>query len=895
MAQRAILELPIIEFERHVDSMEKLSALCARQYGLVGLAPQSDSILHFAASLWRFREQEDLWVVAALSHAWLLALSQRIGAERRLERLQIDEAANRDLREAEAELQECITDHAQLSRLISELVQSALTLAHDEPDRARRYRGASLDAMADPAWLGQLEVFARELSSMPLPHLDWDGPLRRVCSGLAQTRPAAEGNGRKPGRLDDSLVTKLQHELEDYRRIATQASDRLRMVDTERRLLENELHQSESRSSQRERSLEEARRALENTLGEARARIASWESGRHARLQDAESELQRLRRENARLERELLAAVTASADIEGTREALLERLERSSDEQHEAADVLSALSSRLETVQLSAVSTAEEADVMRSRLRELEDTVGELREEISRATEHAAQADATVAALENATGRSAEYETLLTEAEVRIAQAEETIEALEEAAHRAEGLADELKDREYQHTKLEEKFRAQKESLNTVSGQLAEAESLAGDLQGRVTQLERENERLRRDLSDAQSRMLDARGDADEVRESLKAREAEAAIVTEQLKEERAKSRRIGSESVHHREKLASLENDLALARAEKDALTERMRGMEELSSTSHSEALARAGELDLSRKQAADLRSKLQAAEAELQRMLAEFEARRTQQDSQHRTAESQLIELQRAAAERDAARDAEARLRPRLGELESAVVAAEQALSQQREESRAQADLESDRRAKLEERVALLQQRLESAAAEKTELANLLQQAEAARNARVHELETLVEGIRGKEGGHSREAESARAEAKSLQEKLNETESFLIKRQRDFERAESQFKSLLEEVGKVADLRGEYEKADDDEARQEIASQIGRRLDSLFAASGRRVHADRRTEKVVILHVKKSESEIADQADKPFIATNKPVVSKGAKGTRKKSDPAQ
>jgi chromosome segregation ATPase len=252
-------------------------------------------------------------------------------------------------------------------------------------------------------------------------------------------------------------------------------------------------------------------------------------------------------------------------------------------------------------------------------------------------------------------------------------------------------------------------------------------------------------------------------------------------------------------------------------------------------------------------------------------------------------------VIELQRAAAERDAAREAESRLRPRLAELEAAVIAAQQALAQQREETRAQLDLEQERRAKLDERVALMKQRLESAANEKAELAALLQQAEAARSAQVSELETLLDSLRNEQGGQGREAEKARADAKALQDKLNETESFLIKRQRDFERVETQFKSLLEEVGKVADLRTAYEKAQSDEERTEIASQIGRRLDSLFAASGRPVHADRRTEKVVILHVKKSDTEIAQQAEQPFVATNKPTVSKGAKGTRKKTDRAQ
>lgn len=895
MAQRAILELPIIEFERHVDSMEKLSALCARQYGLVGLAPQADAILHFAASLWRFREDEELWVIAALSHAWLAALSQRIGAERRLERLQADEAPARDIREAEAELHECVTDHEGLCRLVSELVQSALTLAHDEPDRARRNRGGALDAMADPAWLAQLEAFARELAGMPLPAQDWDAPLRRVCSALRESRKPAGGNGRKHGRLDDSLVEKLQRELEDYRRIATQASDRLRMVDTERRLLENELQQSESRSSQRQRSLDEARRTLETTLGEARSRLADYESGRHARLHSAESELEKLRRENARLERELLEAVNANADIEGTREALLERLEKSSDEQDEAAEVLSALSSRLETVQLSAVSTAEEADLMRARMRELEDTLADLRDEVSRATEQAAQANATVEALENATGRSAEYEVLLTETEVRLAQAQETIELLQEEQARAEALAGEVQDREYQLGKLDEKFKAQRESLNTVSGQLAEAESLAGELQGRITQLERENERLRRDLSEAQSRMLDSRGDADEMRDALKAREAESAILAEQLKEERAKSRRIGSESVQHREKMATLANDLALAQAEKQALSERLRALEDSSTSSRSEALARTTELELAKQQNADLRARLQSAEAELQRKLAEYEEKRLAQESQSRTAESQVIELQRAAAERDAAREAESRLRPRLSELEGAVIASQQALAQQREESRAQLDLEQERRAKLEERLTLMKQRLDAAGNEKSELAALLQQAEAARSAQVKELETLLDSLRGEQGGQGREAEKARAEAKAMQDKLNETESFLIKRQRDFERVENQFKSLIEEVGKVADLRTAYEKAQSEDEQQQIASQIGRRLDSLFAASGRPVHADRRTEKVVILHVKKSDTEIAQQAEQPFVATNKPAVSKGAKGTRKKTDRAE
>jgi hypothetical protein len=58
--------------------------------------------------------------------------------------------------------------------------------------------------------------------------------------------------------------------------------------------------------------------------------------------------------------------------------------------------------------------------------------------------------------------------------------------------------------------------------------------------------------------------------------------------------------------------------------------------------------------------------------------------------------------------------------------------------------------------------------------------------------------------------------------------------------------------------------------------EKSQALASEVARRLDNLFSEAGAPINADRRTEKIVVLHLKKSDDEIAAD-NRQFVATAK------------------
>src|SRR5690606_6576828 len=100
-------------------------------------------------------------------------------------------------------------------------------------------------------------------------------------------------------------------------------------------------------------------------------------------------------------------------------------------------------------------------------------------------------------------------------------------ERLADAELRADQLAGQLEDKQYELKRGQDRIEAQKRTIDSISSQLAEAETLTDEHEARIAALERENERLRRDLSDAQSRMLDAKGDVDEARDAAETARAE--------------------------------------------------------------------------------------------------------------------------------------------------------------------------------------------------------------------------------------------------------------------------------------------------------------------------------------------------------------------------------
>ncbi|MCA8913191.1 MAG: hypothetical protein KDB82_15940, partial [Planctomycetes bacterium] len=422
-----------------------------------------------------------------------------------------------------------------------------------------------------------------------------------------------------------------------------------------------------------------------------------------------------------------------------------------------------------------------------------------------------------------------------------------------------------------------ERIEGQKKTIESISGQLAEAETLADEHEARIVVLERENERLRRDLSDAQSKMLDSKGDVDEARESARLAEIEASRLKDQLKEERGKTTSVNSESLQLQKDLRDRSEELTRLKSELEDATQRLQRFEKNAEESNRKARDLEDELARANEKAA-------AAAQETSRLLDELKTARDEA-SNHRSAsegltretEGQRTELEKVRAELAALQESSSRHGNQGAELRAKAVELEQQLAAMRIEKESDAELAEDRRKKLEERLDLASERAANADTERAALQEMLDRTERARAGERAELEALVERERNKTVSDEGALAQTNAQVKELQDKLNESEAFLIKRQREFERADKQLKSLLDEVRAVADLRAKYEKAKPGKKQEELASQIGRRMDSLFSAAGRPINADRRTEKLVILTVKKSDEEIEAESNKPFVATNK------------------
>ncbi len=879
MPEQAILDLPVIEFEYFQDSPGRLHAQCIESYGLTGFRPHPDAVFHLAASLWRYRRSHSLKQVAALAALYLEALSRHVAARRRVAavRSAMDEpgasALRGNLAQADDELAAAEGELSGVTRRLAEFVTLYLDLRERDGAAAGRLLTGNLEEMGEPGWIDRLEELAQDLARLENARIDWNAPLAEVLDDLEALKLPAPPNGNGHG-ANGGLLLRLQSEIEQYRALAGRASKRLQQVDAERHELEDLLQNSEQTFSSRSRAIEEARHALEVTLADLRARMQRMESDHVRELQEARRELAALRSERDRLSEELLAALETSTETEGSQEELIEKLESAAGDRAEAANALSALSRRLEEVQGDAETAAGQASELQERVHELEALLSELSNELSHSEERALQAEATVEALESDAGRNSEFEAILTESEERLAA---TQEQLADALLRADQLGGQLEDKEYELQRARERIEGQKRTVDSISSQLAETETLADEQDARIAGLERENERLRRDLSHAQSRMLDAAGDVEEAREAAEKARLELQHLKEVFEEHKGRTASVNSESLALRANLRERDEEVVSLRAELLDAQQRAKKAEKLAEDGARRARDLEDETAAQGRQAAEARAEADKLRADLKLARDEASSRRSEADGLTREKEARHAELQKLQAELEALRNSADTGGARKAGMRAQVVVLEQQLTELREEAEADRDLARERYARLQERLELAQARAANADLERQSLLESLQQLEHARQAERNELQALVETERGRVSSDESALSQAVSELETLRQKLNDSEAYLIKRQREFERVETQLRGLLEEIRALADLRGEYETSEPGKEREEIASQIARRTDSLFASAGKPVRADRRTEKLVILTVKKSEEELAAEADKPFVATNK------------------
>lgn len=874
MPEQAILDLPIIQFELFDDSPERLHVRCIESYGLSGLKVQADAVFHFAASLWRYRSDQTLKQIVLLSSCYLSALSRHVAARRRVAavRASLDENQDTLLRDdlltGDEELAASEDTLAEVAEHVIALVSGYTSTVLESPSTARARLQSNLQQMGVPGWTDRLEGLAKASIASGVPHIDWSAPLNEVLHDLERT--VLPESAVIEDHAESGLLARLQGELDHYRIIADRASRRLQQVDSERHELERLLIEAESGSTDRSTDLEAAQRALDVTLSQAHERLQRLEEQNGQALRQAQQELAELRAERDRLANELMQVLEAATDSESSREELFEHIETAAGDRLDAARALTSLTRRLEALQNEAENAAQRADEMHSRARQLEETVEELTEELSRSEERHLQALANLDALEQNASRSSEFESILTESEERLAATEES---LAEAELKVDALQGQLEDRDYELKKALDRVEAQKKTIDSISVQLAEAETLTDEHDARIVALERENERLRRDLSDAQSRMLDARGDYQEAQEVAESTRLELDRLKQRLNEERGKSSEITNESVELRRKLRDKDDEIAVLKTELEDSQSRLRRTEQ-ANEEHSRKLRNLEEeLEETARKSAEARAEATDLAGRLKSTQEEAAGSRDDAERLTREVSSLRHELEKANAEYEAFRRSAGSAGSQAAQLRAQLVETEQQVTELREQLSAAKDLAADRQTRLEERAALLQTRIDGSSKQIRTLQEALEVSETGRQSERQELEALVEQARKQGAG----AEEAAHELDALRQKLHESEAFLIKRQRDFEKTEGQLKSLIDEVRSIADLRVKYEKLEPGKKRDEIASQIGRRMDSLFAAAGKPINADRRTEKLVILTVKKTEEEIAAESGKPFVATNR------------------
>jgi chromosome segregation ATPase len=357
--------------------------------------------------------------------------------------------------------------------------------------------------------------------------------------------------------------------------------------------------------------------------------------------------------------------------------------------------------------------------------------------------------------------------------------------------------------------------------LERAGRKLAEAETLANDRNARNLQLAREyeglNDRLRQELERA----------ADAVSAKEKAEHA-----------------------------LAELQPHLDELRESRNQLTGRLKALEGSAAEATRSMQQRDTATGRLKDELSDARKRIQELEAALASAQSDLAANGDDATDAgaHEQADALRGQLVAAQAEREM-------LQQQAIELQEA--------------QRSAADLAEDRMRKLQERLELMAERTRRQDDERKLLMDALSRQEQGRVDEKSELELVAQRADKELGSAQRRVQESQDQVRALHDKLNEAESFLIARQRDLEKAEARLKEMKEAIGTVADLRAEYEATNAEGQRAKIASQISRKLDTLFAEVGRPIHADRKTEKILILHVKKSDDEI--EVEKPFVATKR------------------
>ncbi|KAA0216394.1 hypothetical protein EDM80_04280 [bacterium] len=865
MPQQAILDLPLVEFEQFDGQVDALQRRCVAIYGLTGLPPHQDAAFHLTASLFRYRDAETLFQLAALSSFFLRSLTQVLALERRAQTLSSrlregprDSGLLHEVRDEFARIQ---ARSNQLGRLLLAVVgRHALSLRASRASSSARLT-RNLDSLAEPSFQRSLEEMLEPLSRVDLEGIDFDlepaeflrqlerekAAILRPSNGHA---PAADSLARADVAVEEAEASlrglgALKAELDELRAELKATSERMAVMVRERHELDLLLRESERIAQERALALEDARAALELTVSEARERLARVEREQtseleQARRRAAETEQQRralaeevqtlrarldeLAQTRQEAEREMTRVIERATLREGEREELLARLEASDSEREVAARTIEALKEKLG-------QSKDQVARRDEQVQELQDTLAALREELVETETRLANAQASIVALEG------EAEELRSEAaratrtirqrhdsEARLAQAEARRAEAELRITQLEAALAAAKEQEKQS---EARLKEQRRNVEVVSGQLAEAETLSNERAAQVRQLEIELGEARRNLGENQAR----------------------------LSETSARLKLASTSTKDAEETVSRLRRELDELRRAQGALESAMQ--------------AREREVARLRQSEADLARRAEKAEAEQARLSRELEQAASAQNQKAGQTEQELQST-----------------RQKLVAAELKLMDLEQKLDGAQEDARATTERLTDSARRTEAELQLLRERLTHAEAERS--AALQEVARAGQRAQGEqgELERSLAQAQERLSQLEKEAARDKGESDKTRRKLDETESFLIARQRELERVQTRLKYLTGEVKSIADLRTQMEQAGSESARQASASEIARRMDNLFAEAGAPVTADRRTEKIVVMHLKKSDAELAAEAGGSFIATARPAADE-SKGT--------
>lgn len=863
MPGQAILDLPVIDFEAYLAEPGRLHELCIESYGLAGLSPHPDAVFHLTASLWRYANGQSPAQVTALATFFLKALSAFVAARRALDAAHATGTRGKGLRAAHEELDYARRDLDDLTRLCLGLVNELMQQLKRNRVAARRTIEENLQALGDAGWAREVDKLARKLVSRDASRVDWSAPLDDVLEAmqaLADELAGASGNGsgRRPPTtgVDAHLVERMQTELREYQAIANQASVRLRQIDKERRDLEAILSRTGRGTPDTERvGLPEVLRREKPDTGDL---VVEEE---RARLQN---ENRRLHQENERLSAELLGTMSGATEGESRAEELIERIEQMDSHRLEAAAAIEQLSRRLGRVQHEAAGASQAA----ARAAELEALVGELRREVTNGQARFSQANETIRALEQGTGRDSDWENELTQSEARLA---ETETRLVEFQSRTDQLAGQMEERDYRIGQLEQRVAAGKRTVDTLSGQLAESETVAAEQASRVRELERENERLRRESSDATGRLADAQ-------EAERRATAELTRARDEARAERSKAEITRAETGRVQDEIKGLRQRAEKAETEGRSLRKEA-----------TEAAAAATE---SRNRARESDEKLKRAERELVDARKQLTATESSSRQAAVNAGNELVsakeKAERAQAELEALRRSESSAADVTTRLRVELSTAQAQLVQTREQAAASLELVSERLKRSDEKLALAAERARNSEMERSALSAANEATERGRVEERQGLEAAVARLRNENTAQQRAVADARKDADALKTRANEADAVLIARERELEAQASRVKALTAEINELAALRARLEAAAGP-ARDELARQIARKIDALCAAPAGREKKVKPTARVP----KKETARLPKDAPKP--ATNGGDDSKDDQSMRRRKPDAK